>query len=106
MKKIRNTPPGEILRQEFLLPMEVTAYRLAVDVCIPQTRISGIIKGRRRITADTAIRFGCYFGNSPKFWLDLQNDYDLEAKMRKKGREFKAIKRCKFFQVPVSLSVI
>ena len=76
--KLPNIHPGLVLAEEFLLPMEITAYRLAKDVGIPQTRVSQIIKGERRITADTALRLSRYFGNSAKFWLGLQDDFDLE----------------------------
>jgi antitoxin HigA-1 len=95
MYKLRNIHPGEVLQEEFLIPMKITAYRLSLDIGIPQTRISEIIKGNRRVTADTAIRFSNYFGNSAKFWLGLQNDYDVEEEMNKKGKEFKAIKKYK-----------
>ena len=78
MDKLDNIHPGEILNEEFLLPMEISAYRLSKDTEIPQTRISQIIKGKRRITADTALRLSSYFGNSAKFWLGLQDDYDIE----------------------------
>jgi addiction module HigA family antidote len=78
MKKLKNIHPGEVLLEEFLIPLGITAYRLSKDTNIPQTRISAIIKGHRRITADTALRFSKYFGNSPKFWLGLQDDFDIE----------------------------
>ena len=78
MKCLDNIHPGEILKEEFLIPMEITAYRLSKDLDIPQTRISQIIKGKRRVTADTALRLASYFGNSAKFWLGLQDDYDIE----------------------------
>ena len=78
MEKLNNIHPGEILKEEFLLPMGISAYRLSKDLDIPQTRISQIIKGKRRITADTALRLASYFGNSAKFWLGLQDDYDIE----------------------------
>lgn len=78
MERLENIHPGEILREEFLVPMKVTAYRLSKDLAIPQTRISQILKGKRRITADTALRLASYFGNSAKFWLGLQDDYDIE----------------------------
>jgi len=78
MSKLKNIHPGEILQEEFLHPMQISAYRLAKETFLPQTRISEIIKGRRRITADTALRFAKYFGTSAKFWLGLQDDYDLE----------------------------
>jgi len=95
MYQLRNIHPGEILQEEFLSPMGLTAYRLSMDMGIPQTRISEIIKGNRRITADTAIRLSNFFGNSVKFWLGLQNDYDVEEEMSKKAKEFKAIKQFK-----------
>jgi len=75
--KIPEVHPGEILEEEFLKPMGISAYRLAKETKIPATRISQIIKGRRRITADTALRFGKYFGNSADFWLGIQMEYDL-----------------------------
>ncbi|MER0438109.1 HigA family addiction module antitoxin [Emticicia sp. W12TSBA100-4] len=81
MEKLRNIHPGEILQEEFLIPLSVSTYRLSKEIDVPQTRLSEIIKGKRRITADTAIRLSKYFGNSAKFWLGLQDDYDLEEAM-------------------------
>jgi antitoxin HigA-1 len=81
MKKLANIHPGEILDKEFLVPLNISAYRLSKEIKLPQTRISEIIKGKRRITADTALRLSKYFGNSPQFWLGLQNDYDLEEEI-------------------------
>jgi len=78
MERLNNIHPGEILSEEFLKPMGISAYKLAKEIAIPQTRISEITKGRRRITADTALRFSKYFGTTPKFWLGLQDDFDLE----------------------------
>ena len=71
--------PGEILKEEFLDPMNVTAYRLAMETHMPQSRISEIISGSRRITADTALRFAKYFNTSPEFWMNLQTRYDLDS---------------------------
>jgi addiction module HigA family antidote len=99
MYKLRNIHPGEVIQEEFLRPMSISAYRLSLDIRIPQTRISEIIKGNRRITADTAIRLSNYFGNSAKFWLGLQNDYDVEEEMNKKAKEFNAIKKHKISAV-------
>lgn len=92
MPHLRNIHPGEVLREEFLLPLGISAYRLSKDIGIPQTRISEILKGNRRITADTAMRLSLYLGNSPKFWLGLQNDYDLEQEKQLGKVKFKAIK--------------
>ena len=92
MTKLKNIHPGEVLLEEFLLPLNITAYRLAKDVEIPQTRISEIIRGNRRITADTALRFSKYFGNSAKFWLGMQDDFDIEEELSVKGSSIKSIK--------------
>jgi addiction module HigA family antidote len=91
MTKIPNIHPGEVLLEEFLKPMGISAYRLSKDVGIPQTRTSQIIKGKRRITADTALRLAKYFGTSVKFWLGLQNDYDIEEELNKLTIELEKI---------------
>ena len=70
--------PGEILLEEFLHPMEISQYRLAKDISVPQRRISEIVQGKRSITADTALRFGRYFGMEAQFWLNLQSRYNLQ----------------------------
>jgi addiction module HigA family antidote len=93
MVKLTNIHPGEVLLEEFLMPMEVSAYRLSKDIEIPQTRISQIIKGKRRITADTALRLSSYFGNSAKFWLGLQDDYDIEEEKRLNDATFRKIQQ-------------
>jgi addiction module HigA family antidote len=95
MEKLNNIHPGEILLEEFLIPLKISAYRLSKDIKIPQTRVSEILKGRRRITADTAIRLSNYFGNSAKFWLGLQDDFDIEEEISVKRDEFKVIKKYK-----------
>jgi len=79
----------------FLLPLEITAYRLAKNLEIPQTRVSEIIHGRRRITADTALRLGKHFGTTAQFWLNLQNDYDLEEEQARIKVELDRIKEIK-----------
>ena len=78
MAKLKNIHPGEILNEEFLIPLSITAYKLSKETGIPQTRISAIIKGNRRITADTALRLAKYFGCTEKFWLGLQDDFILK----------------------------
>lgn len=93
MKRLKNIHPGEILQEEFLIPFDLTAYRLSKDIGIPQTRVSEILKGNRRITADTALRLSKYFGNSAKFWLGLQNDFDIEEEQLIKSKEFNAIEQ-------------
>ncbi len=91
MSKLKNIHPGEVLKEEFLEPLGITAYRLSKDTFIPQTRISEILKGRRRVTADSALRFAKYFGTSAKFWLGLQDDYDLEEEGINKKSELDEI---------------
>jgi len=85
MAKLKNIHPGEVLSEEFLVPFGISAYKLAKDIGIPQTRVSEILKGNRRITADTALRLSKYFGNSAKFWLGLQDDFDLEEEANAKS---------------------
>ncbi len=92
MKKLKNVHPGEVLQEEFLIPLNISAYRLAKNTGIPSTRISQILKGKRRITADTALRLSQYFGNSAKFWLGLQDDYDIEEERTAKAKELMGIK--------------
>jgi addiction module HigA family antidote len=92
MERLKNIHPGEILNEEFLKPLGISAYRLAKETFIPQTRVSEILKGNRRITADTALRLSKFFGNSPRFWLGLQNDYDLEEEGTYKESELNEIK--------------
>jgi len=77
-KKLSPIHPGEILHEEFLKPMGLSQNRLALDIHVPAKRINEIVLGKRRITADTALRLARYFGNSPEFWLGLQTDYDLD----------------------------
>ena len=93
MEKLANIHPGEILYYEFLEPLKITAYRISKDLRIPQTRISEILKGNRRITADTALRLSKYFGNSAKFWLGIQDDFDIEEERETKEAELNEIKQ-------------
>jgi len=78
-KKLTPIHPGEILREDFLRPLHLSANRLALDVHVPVTRITDILRGRRAITTDTALRLARYFGITPEFWLNLQRDYELEV---------------------------
>jgi antitoxin HigA-1 len=91
MRKLNNIHPGEILEEEFLKPMSITAYKLSQAIGVPQTRTSQILKGRRRITADTALRLSKYFGTSTKFWLGLQNDFDIEEELQIIKKELEQI---------------
>jgi addiction module HigA family antidote len=94
MKKIEPIHPGEILLEEFLIPMEISQYRLAQDISVPARRINEIVLGKRRITAATALRLSEYFGLSEKFWLNLQVRYNLEVEKDKlKDRLKREVKR-------------
>lgn len=80
-----NVHPGEVLEEEFLKPMGITAYKLSKAIGVQQTRVSLILKEERGITADTALRFAKYFGTTPEFWMNLQREYDLrKMKFEKK----------------------
>ena len=79
--------------EEFLLTLGISSHKLAKDIGTPQTRISEITKGRRRVKADTALKLGNYFGNSPKFWLGLQDDYDIEEEKSAIRKELNEIKQ-------------
>jgi len=96
MTKLKNIHPGEVLKKEFLDPMEISMYRLSKEILVPQTRMSEIIKGKRSISADTALRLSLYFGNTANFWLGLQNDYDLEQERKLNKKEFSKIKELKY----------
>ena len=91
-EKLPNIHPGEVLKEEFLVPMNISAYRLAKEINVPETRISEIVLGKRAITADTAIRFAKFFGTTAEFWLNLQNLYDLEEEETNHAPEFEMIK--------------
>ena len=94
-----NIHPGEVLQEEFLIPLNITAYKLAKEINISQTRISEIIHGKRRITADTALRLSKYFGTSTNFWLGLQNSYDVEEEEKKHSDDFQKIQKYEFMAV-------
>ena len=91
MKRLPNIHPGKVLLEEFLTPLNITAYRLAKETGVSQTRIGQILIYKRSISADTAIRFSMFFGTTPQFWLGLQNDFDLEEEMLKNRDKFKEV---------------
>ena|SRR6056297_2930599 len=90
---IELSTPGEVLKEEFLDPMGITPYALAKGIFVDPPRIAEIIKGRRKITADTALRLSRFFGTTPEFWMNMQTRYDLEVLMEKKGPELSRITR-------------
>jgi addiction module HigA family antidote len=79
--------PGETLREDFLKPLGLTANRLAMELILPATRVNDIVRCKRAITADTALRLARYFGTTPQFWMNLQANYDLERAEDARGRE-------------------
>ena len=83
--KLQNVHPGEVLLEEFLLPMGISQNRLARDIGVPPRRINEIVHGKRAVTADTALRLSRYFGTSDGFWMGLQADYDLEEARERLG---------------------
>ena len=93
MDKLENIHPGEILQEEFLKEFGITGYRLAKETNTPMTRVSEILRKKRKITPDTAIRFSAYFGNSAEFWLGIQTEYDLREERSKMEEEVKKIHR-------------
>ncbi len=78
MTKLAPVHPGEVLMEDFIVPLGITQHRLAVAIAVPPRRINEIVHGQRRITADTALRLARYFGNSAQFWINLQSHHDLE----------------------------
>jgi len=93
MNNIKSILPGEILEEEFLLPMGISAYKLAKDIKISATRVSEIIKGKRRITVDTALRLSKYFGNSVEFWMGIQMDYEIRKARKALEKQLDGIKQ-------------
>jgi len=91
MKKLTNIHPGEILLEEFLLPMEISQNRIARDIGVPPRRINEIVHGKRSVTADTAVRLAKYFNVSESFWMGLQSDYDVKEAHRVLGKKLDKI---------------
>ena len=85
-RKLKPIHPGEVLKTEFLEPLEISQYRLAKDISVPPRRINEIVHCKRAVTADTALRLARYFGNSERFWMNLQARYDLEVERDRLGR--------------------
>lgn len=90
-ERLPNIHPGEILKEDFLDPLGISAYRLAKETGMSQTRVGQIIRGTRGITADTALRFGRFFGTSARVWINLQTTYDLEETLQKNASEIEKI---------------
>jgi len=89
-KKFAPIHPGEILLEEFLKPLNLSQYRLAKDICVPPRRINEIVHGKRAISADTALRLSRYFGNTARFWLNLQAQHDLDCERERIGDQLES----------------
>jgi addiction module HigA family antidote len=89
-KRLQEIHPGEILLEEFMKPMVITARRLSADIDVSASRISEIVNGQRPITADTALRLGIYFSMEPRFWLNLQAEYDMRVVTRELRKKLQA----------------
>ena len=89
-RKLSPVHPGEVLLEEFLVPMEISQYRLAKDISVPPRRINEIVHGKRGVSADTALRLSRYFGTSERFWLNLQTGFDLEVERGRLGDRLEA----------------
>jgi addiction module HigA family antidote len=92
MKKLKNVHPGEVLKEEFMTPLKVPVLKLSVATFIPEQAIDELLKEQRRVDADIALKLGKYFGTTAKFWLGLQDDYDLEEEMARSSNVLKSIK--------------
>jgi addiction module HigA family antidote len=92
MTSLRPVHPGDVLRKDFLEPLGMTPYRLARELRVTPVRINDIVRRRRAVSADTALRLGAYFGTSPQFWLNLQVNHDLEVAARKSSRILSGIR--------------
>lgn len=101
-KKLLPITPGDILFEEFLLPMRISQSQLAKDLSVPPNRINQIINGKREITADTALRLGKYFGIEPEFWLNLQVRFNIKSAINKAGKEIE--KEVKKYNPPTNNS--
>jgi len=93
MRKLPNVHPGEVLLQEFLIPMGLSQNKLAVSIGVPPRRINEIVLGKRAITADTALRLAHYFGTSEPFWMALQASFDLDEARKKLGPRLRQLER-------------
>lgn len=92
MSRLRPVHPGDVLKHDFLEPLGLSAYRLARELRVTPVRINDIVRRRRAVTADTALRLGAYFGTAPQFWLNLQASHDLEVAGRKSSRVLSSIR--------------
>ncbi|MBS3951801.1 MAG: HigA family addiction module antidote protein [Methylomicrobium sp.] len=104
MRHLKNIHPGEVLQEEFLVPMGISVYRLAKETGLSPTRLGQIVKGSRGVTAETAIKIGRFLNTGPEFWMNLQSLYDIEEAIRQHDKEVKAIHPYSHDDHPVELA--
>jgi antitoxin HigA-1 len=104
MRHLKNIHPGEVLQEEFLVPMGISVYRLAKETGLSPTRLGQIVKGSRGVTAETAIKIGRFLNTGPEFWMNLQSLYDIEEAITQYDKEVKAILPYSHDDHPVELA--
>ena len=95
MRQLRNIHPGEVLKEEFLKPMGISVYRVSKETGLSQTRLGQVIKGKRAMSAETAVKLGKFFGTPPEFWMNLQSLYDIEDARKQYKKDIEAIQSIK-----------
>ena len=95
MRQLRNIHPGEVLKEEFLKPMGISVYRVSKETGLSQTRLSQVIKGKRRMSAETAVKLGKFFDMPPEFWMNLQSLYDIEDARKRFKKDIESIQSIK-----------
>jgi len=95
MRQLRNIHPGEVLKEEFLEPTGISVYRLSKETGLSQTRLSQVIKGKRGLSAETAVKLGKFFDMEPEFWMNLQSMYDIEEARKKYKKDIESIQSVK-----------
>ena len=95
MRQLRNIHPGEVLKEEFLKPMGISVYRVSKETGLSQTRLGQVIKGKRAMSAETAVKLGKFFATPPEFWMNLQSLYDIEDARKRYKKDIESIQSIK-----------
>ena len=95
MRQLKNIHPGEVLKEEFLEPMGISVYRVSKETGLSQTRLSQVIKGKRRMSAETVVKLGKFFDMEPEFWMNLQSMYDIEEARKQYKNDIESIQSIK-----------
>ena len=102
MRQLKNIHPGEVLKEEFLEPMGISVYRVSKETGLSQTRLSQVIKGKRRMSAETAVKLGKFFDMEPEFWMNLQSMYDIEEARKQYKKDIESIQSIKDLKMEVA----